>query len=62
MRAATGDMEQRMLDAGQKEFGARSCDECGLVYEAGDPDDDRLHEQHHNRVMAALTYTVSTGL
>ena len=39
-----------------QEWGAKQCPVCGLVYEHADPDDSRLHDSHHNRVMQALSY------
>ncbi|KAF2368961.1 N-acetyltransferase ESCO zinc-finger [Trinorchestia longiramus] len=57
IRAARGDSSQMILDAGQKEFGATQCKECGLVYEHADPDDETLHDSYHNRVISALSYS-----
>ncbi|XP_045483222.1 N-acetyltransferase ESCO2 [Harmonia axyridis] len=40
--------DQMLLDAGQKKFGLTQCTECNYVYNAGDPDDENLHDNHHN--------------
>jgi len=47
-----------IIDAGQKEYGAQQCLECGLLYDKTDPEDHVLHQEHHNRVIKALTYKV----
>lgn len=39
--------DQMLLDAGQKKFGLHECAECNYVYNAGDPNDENLHEKHH---------------
>ncbi|XP_044744383.1 N-acetyltransferase ESCO2 [Coccinella septempunctata] len=40
--------DQMLLDAGQKKFGLVECAECNYVYNAGDPKDEHLHDNHHN--------------
>ncbi|KAL3280440.1 hypothetical protein HHI36_023931 [Cryptolaemus montrouzieri] len=37
-----------LLDAGQKGIGLIECSHCNYVYNAGDPNDEALHEDHHN--------------
>ncbi|KAJ8676694.1 hypothetical protein QAD02_012481 [Eretmocerus hayati] len=39
---------QYQIDAGQKLFGATQCNECGIVYHIGDPDDENAHLNYHN--------------
>ncbi|XP_050586716.1 N-acetyltransferase ESCO2 [Bombus affinis] len=43
-----GDDNQYQLDAGQKNFGATQCAECGIVYQIGDPEDENAHLNYHN--------------
>ncbi|XP_053996754.1 N-acetyltransferase ESCO1 [Hylaeus anthracinus] len=43
-----GGDNQYLLDAGQKNFGATQCTECGVVYQTGDPDDENAHLNYHN--------------
>ncbi|CAG5055330.1 unnamed protein product [Parnassius apollo] len=39
---------QYVIDAGQKRFGATQCNECGVIYQIGDPQDEHAHLVHHN--------------
>uniref|UniRef100_A0A1B6DY63 N-acetyltransferase domain-containing protein n=2 Tax=Clastoptera arizonana TaxID=38151 RepID=A0A1B6DY63_9HEMI len=39
---------QMQIDAGQKEFGAIQCSECGLVYQIGEPEDEIQHNLYHS--------------
>ncbi|KZC13704.1 N-acetyltransferase ESCO1 [Dufourea novaeangliae] len=41
-------VNQYQLDAGQKNFGATQCTECGVVYQIGDPIDENAHLNYHN--------------
>lgn len=41
------DPSQLIIDAGQKRFGAVTCPDCGMIYSAGDADDEALHRRHH---------------
>ncbi|XP_076395517.1 establishment of cohesion isoform X2 [Megachile rotundata] len=43
-----GGENQCLLDAGQKNFGATQCMECGVVYQIGDPEDENAHLNYHN--------------
>ncbi|CAD1476447.1 unnamed protein product, partial [Heterotrigona itama] len=43
-----GSDNQYQLDAGQKNFGATQCTECGIVYQIGDPEDENAHLNYHN--------------
>ncbi|KAH8307377.1 hypothetical protein KR044_011001 [Drosophila immigrans] len=47
--AATG-VGQYQIDAGQKAFGARQCQQCGLVYTVHEPEEEQLHREYHNAV------------
>ncbi|KAK9884026.1 hypothetical protein WA026_004960 [Henosepilachna vigintioctopunctata] len=40
--------DQMLLDAGQKRFGLTECSQCKYVYNAGDPNDEAMHNNHHN--------------
>ncbi|KAM3961463.1 establishment of cohesion [Aphomia sociella] len=40
--------DQYVIDAGQKQFGATQCTECGVIYQVGDPQDEHDHYVHHN--------------
>ncbi|XP_035724658.1 N-acetyltransferase ESCO1-like isoform X2 [Vespa mandarinia] len=46
----SGNENQYQLDAGQKNFGATQCSECGIVYQLGDPEDENAHLNYHNSV------------
>ncbi|XP_055700576.1 N-acetyltransferase eco [Phlebotomus papatasi] len=39
---------QMQIDAGQKEFGAKYCSECNLVYSMHEPEEEKLHQDFHN--------------
>lgn len=54
------DEDQMMIDAGQKEFGAKQCPTCGLVFELGNPSDETSHRDYHDHLLTALKYTVRT--
>ncbi|OAD56037.1 N-acetyltransferase ESCO1 [Eufriesea mexicana] len=43
-----GSDNQYQLDAGQTNFGATQCTECGVVYQIGDPEDENAHLNYHN--------------
>lgn len=49
-------------DAGQKHFGAVGCKSCGMIYTAGNPEDEAQHIQHHERFLEALHYVVRAGV
>ncbi|XP_067613806.1 N-acetyltransferase eco [Eurosta solidaginis] len=38
---------QYQIDAGQKNFGARQCKQCGLVYSVHEPEEEVLHRDFH---------------
>lgn len=41
---------QYQIDAGQKSFGARQCQQCGLVYTVHEPEEEQLHREYHSAV------------
>ncbi|XP_041971877.1 nascent polypeptide-associated complex subunit alpha, muscle-specific form [Aricia agestis] len=43
-----GGCDQYVIDAGQRALGAAQCPECGVVYQRGDPRDERDHRLHHD--------------
>lgn len=40
--------DQYQIDAGQKEYGAQQCAECGLMYTVHEPEEELIHENYHN--------------
>ncbi|KER28242.1 hypothetical protein X801_02546 [Opisthorchis viverrini] len=42
---------QMRLDFGQKDLGATRCVDCGMVYNKGDKEDDKLHKIHHRKIV-----------
>ncbi|EDW17975.1 N-acetyltransferase eco [Drosophila mojavensis] len=49
MAGASGS-NQYQIDAGQKAFGARQCQQCGLVYTVHEPEEEQLHREYHDSV------------
>ncbi|KAH8397547.1 hypothetical protein KR222_009108 [Zaprionus bogoriensis] len=49
MLGAAG-QNQYQIDAGQKAFGARQCQQCGLVYTVHEPEEEQLHREYHSAV------------
>ncbi|XP_033225082.1 N-acetyltransferase ESCO2 [Belonocnema kinseyi] len=47
---AGGADDQYQIDCGQKNFGANQCNECGIVYQVGDAEDENAHLNYHNNV------------
>ncbi|XP_025221488.1 N-acetyltransferase ESCO1 [Theropithecus gelada] len=43
-------------DAGQKRFGAVSCNVCGMLYTASNPEDETQHLLFHNQFISAVKY------
>ncbi|XP_008187096.1 N-acetyltransferase ESCO1 [Acyrthosiphon pisum] len=41
------DATQYQIDAGQKKFGGFLCQECGLYYSRGEPEDEAEHDKYH---------------
>jgi N-acetyltransferase len=42
---------QLQIDAGQKKFGITECKDCGLNYNTNVPEDEKIHEKHHESLM-----------
>ncbi|XP_063779643.1 N-acetyltransferase ESCO1 [Pseudophryne corroboree] len=47
---------QPIIDAGQKRFGAISCNLCGMLYTASNPEDETQHMLFHNQFISAVRY------
>nr|XP_012807385.2 LOW QUALITY PROTEIN: N-acetyltransferase ESCO1-like [Jaculus jaculus] len=45
-----------IIDAGQKRFGAVSCNICGMLYTASNPEDETQHLLFHNQFISAVKY------
>ena len=58
MRARNDGENQRILDAGQKAYGAVQCPECMLVYHIKEPEDELLHAKIHDSLKDTLKFTV----
>uniref|UniRef100_A0A2K6EMU1 Establishment of sister chromatid cohesion N-acetyltransferase 1 n=1 Tax=Propithecus coquereli TaxID=379532 RepID=A0A2K6EMU1_PROCO len=56
--AEKGDEKQLIIDAGQKRFGAVSCNVCGMLYTASNPEDETQHLLFHNQFISAVKYVV----
>ncbi|XP_045430702.1 N-acetyltransferase ESCO1 isoform X2 [Pipistrellus kuhlii] len=52
------DEKQLIIDAGQKRFGAVSCNICGMLYTASNPEDETQHLLFHNQFISAVKYVV----
>uniref|UniRef100_A0A6I8RJV3 Establishment of sister chromatid cohesion N-acetyltransferase 1 n=1 Tax=Xenopus tropicalis TaxID=8364 RepID=A0A6I8RJV3_XENTR len=48
--------KQAIIDAGQKRFGAISCNVCGMLYTASNPEDEAQHLLFHNQFISAVKY------
>ncbi|XP_069476989.1 N-acetyltransferase ESCO1 [Ambystoma mexicanum] len=47
---------QLIIDAGQKRVGAVSCNVCGMLYTASNPEDETQHILFHNQFVSAVKY------
>ncbi|MEE6464284.1 hypothetical protein FKM82_006225 [Ascaphus truei] len=54
--AEKGGNMQLVIDAGQKRFGAISCNVCGMLYTASNPEDETQHLLFHNQFISAVKY------
>ncbi|NXL57531.1 ESCO1 acetyltransferase, partial [Chordeiles acutipennis] len=54
--AGKDDDKQLIIDAGQKRFGAISCNICGMLYTASNPEDETQHLLFHNQFISAVKY------
>ncbi|XP_040076549.1 N-acetyltransferase ESCO2 isoform X1 [Ixodes scapularis] len=52
----TSDPSQLIIDAGQKHFGPIACSTCGMVYSAGEMEDEKLHSRFHQGFMGVLKF------
>lgn len=50
------DDKQLVIDAGHKRFGAVSCNICGMLYTASNPEDETQHLLFHNQFISAVKY------
>ncbi|XP_065524170.1 N-acetyltransferase ESCO1 isoform X1 [Lathamus discolor] len=48
--------KQLIIDAGQKRFGAISCNICGMLYTVSNPEDETQHLLFHNQFISAVKY------
>ena len=44
---AAAPVDQLQIDAGQKVIGPVECSICGMVYDVGDPVDEKRHADYH---------------
>lgn len=49
-------IDQYYLDAGQKVLGTIVCEECGLLYYPGQPEDEKNHRRVHRRRLRAVPF------
>ncbi|KAJ1651800.1 hypothetical protein IWQ61_007719 [Dispira simplex] len=49
-------LKQLYLDLGQKSLGPAHCATCGLSYQCGQPEDERIHESYHRSVTRGIKY------
>lgn len=52
----TSDPSQLIIDAGQKHFGPIACSTCGMVYSAGEMEDEKIHSRFHQAFMGVLKF------
>ncbi|XP_034169717.2 N-acetyltransferase ESCO2 [Pangasianodon hypophthalmus] len=50
------DDDQLIIDAGQKQFGATTCNSCGMLYSADSPEDNFQHTQFHQRFLDTIKF------
>lgn len=49
-------LEQMIIDAGQKRYGATQCEVCGMVYTMSEPADETMHYKFHQSFLNALKF------
>ena len=54
-----GNLQQMIIDAGQKNIGMEHCIKCGMVYSKENPKDIKQHEQFHNRFNEVRNFRVT---
>jgi N-acetyltransferase len=47
LNKAAAPSDQLQIDAGQKVIGPLECSNCGMVYDIGDPVDEKRHADYH---------------
>uniref|UniRef100_A0A672S1D5 N-acetyltransferase ESCO2-like n=1 Tax=Sinocyclocheilus grahami TaxID=75366 RepID=A0A672S1D5_SINGR len=47
---------QLIIDAGQKQFGATTCESCGMLYSTDSPEDNFQHTQFHQRFLDTIKF------
>ncbi|XP_007255474.3 N-acetyltransferase ESCO2 [Astyanax mexicanus] len=50
------DDDQLIIDAGQKQFGATTCEACGMLYSVDSPEDNFQHTQFHQRFLDTIKF------
>lgn len=50
------DDDQLVIDAGQKQFGATTCNSCGMLYSTDSPEDNFQHTQFHQRFLDTIKF------
>lgn len=50
------DEDQLVIDAGQKQFGATTCNSCGMLYSTDSPEDNFQHTQFHQRFLDTIKF------
>lgn len=50
------DDDQLIIDAGQKQFGATTCESCGMLYSVDSPEDNFQHTQFHQRFLDTIKF------
>ncbi|XP_028809113.1 N-acetyltransferase ESCO2 [Denticeps clupeoides] len=48
--------DQLIIDAGQRQFGATTCNSCGMLYSADSPEDAFQHSQFHQRFLDSIKF------
>ncbi|XP_072512692.1 N-acetyltransferase ESCO2 [Salminus brasiliensis] len=48
--------DQLVIDAGQKQFGATTCESCGMLYSMDSPEDNFQHTQFHQRFLDTIKF------
>ncbi|XP_073406957.1 N-acetyltransferase ESCO1 [Dendrobates tinctorius] len=56
LKEADNSSSQANIDAGQKRFGVATCNICGMLYTASNPEDETQHLLFHNQFISAVKY------
>jgi N-acetyltransferase len=55
--AALSDRGQMLIDAGQKVIcGSQNCESCGFLYNKGNADEAKLHDNHHKNYLGIVSF------